>query len=70
MKKVKIVCPECNHEFSPDLKHQLEHILKREHAGLIDSFSEKEKAILKEEIEHNKKSTAKIRHIIEKLWLH
>lgn len=64
MKKVKIACPECKQELSPAPKHQLEHMMKEEHAALIASFPENEKAILKQEIEHNKNSTAKIRHII------
>lgn len=47
MTLIKITCPECKHEFSPDqsLKHQLDHMIQQERNQLQSSFDEKEKAL-------------------------
>jgi hypothetical protein len=58
MKKLKIECPECKHEFSSDLKHQLEHMMTKERAALLAGFSEAEK-ILNQEVDYNKMSRTK-----------
>jgi len=47
MTSVKITCPECKHEFSPDqsLRHQLDHMMQEERNQLQTAFQEKEKSL-------------------------
>ena len=73
MKKLMIVCPGCKKEFSPDqaLKHylQVDHLMKGGREALNASLSEKEKTVNQDKGEFDKKPSAKIITIIEKLWL-
>lgn len=47
MTSVKITCPECKHEFSPDqsLKHQLDHMMQEERNQLQSAYQLKEESL-------------------------